>query len=168
MHNQTGNYDNETSFMIAIYGALPKISAYKKNVRSLSCNTFTCPQVNVQDSQTERIYALSSHTQVQYSDILYFRFPYAIKTGLTKDSTAEVKENAAREWFGAHKTIIYYEQEPVITDITALMGDALAPFAVEAGGSITLHHPKADEGFSIDVPAKIQYITKLSEVSANG
>lgn len=48
------------------------------------------------------------------------------------------------------------------------MGDSLAPFSVEAGGSITLHHPKADEGFGIDVPAKIQYITKLSEVSANG
>lgn len=105
---------------------------------------------------------------MQYSDILYFRFPYSIKTGLSKDSTEEEKQAAAREWFGANKTIIYYEQEPVTTDITALMGDALAPFAVEAGGSITLHHPKADEGFTIDVPAKIQYITKLSEVSANG
>ena len=65
--------------------------------------------------------------------------------------------------------ILYYElATPITTDITALMGDALAPFAVESGGSITLHHPKADEGFAIDVPAKIQYITKLSEVSANG
>ena len=64
--------------------------------------------------------------------------------------------------------IIYYAVSPITTDITALMGDSLAPFAVEAGGSITLHHPKADEGFAIDVPAKIQYITKLSEVSANG
>lgn len=64
---------------------------------------------------------------------------------------------------------LYYElATPITTDITDLMGDALAPFAVEAGGSITLHHPKADEGFAIDVPAKIQYITKLSEVSANG
>lgn len=64
---------------------------------------------------------------------------------------------------------LYYElATPITTDITALMGDALAPFAVEAGGSITLHHPKADEGFALDVPAKIQYITKLSEVSANG
>jgi hypothetical protein len=64
---------------------------------------------------------------------------------------------------------LYYElATPITTDITALMGDALAPFAVEAGGSITMHHPKADEGFAIDVPAKIQYITKLSEVSANG
>lgn len=73
--------------------------------------------------------------------------------------------------FKAHITGVplYYElATPITTDITALMGDALAPFAVEAGGSITLHHPKADEGFAIDVPAKIQYITKLSEVSANG
>lgn len=66
-------------------------------------------------------------------------------------------------------TLLYYElATPITTDITALMGDALVPFAVESGGSITLHHPKADEGFAIDVPAKIQYITKLSEVSANG
>lgn len=64
---------------------------------------------------------------------------------------------------------LYYElSTPITTDITALMGDALAPFAVESGGSITLHHPKADEGFTLDVPGKIQYITKLSEVSANG
>ena len=65
-------------------------------------------------------------------------------------------------------TTYYALASPITTDITALMGDSLAPFAVEAGGSITLHHPKADEGFAIDVPAKIQYITKLSEVSANG
>ena len=65
--------------------------------------------------------------------------------------------------------LLYYElSTPITTDITALMGDVLAPFAVEAGGSITFHNPKADEGFAIDVPAKIQYITKLSEVSANG
>ena len=73
--------------------------------------------------------------------------------------------------FKAHVTGVplYYElSTPITTDITAMMGDALAPFAVEAGGSITFHHPKADDGFSIDVPAKIQYITKLSEVSANG
>lgn len=73
--------------------------------------------------------------------------------------------------FKAHVTGVplYYElATPITTDITTLMGDSLAPFSAEAGGSITLHHPKADEGFTIDVPAKIQYITKLSEVSANG
>lgn len=67
------------------------------------------------------------------------------------------------------RTTTYYAlATPITTDITALMGNSLAPFAVEAGGSIILHHPKADEGFAIDVPTKIQYITKLSEVSANG
>ena len=66
-------------------------------------------------------------------------------------------------------TPLYYElATPITTDVTALMGDSLAPFAVEAGGSITLHHPKADDGFDLAVPAKVQYITKLSEVSANG
>ena len=66
-------------------------------------------------------------------------------------------------------TLLYYElATPITTDITNLMGDSLAPFAVESGGSITLHHHMADEGFTIDVPGKIQYITKLSEVSANG
>lgn len=66
-------------------------------------------------------------------------------------------------------TTTYYALEaPITTDITDLIGDSLAPFAVQAGGSITLHHPKADDGFAVDVPAKIQYITKLSEVHANG
>lgn len=65
-------------------------------------------------------------------------------------------------------TTYYALATPIITDITDLIGGSLAPFAVEAGGSITMHHPKADDGFAVDVPAKIQYITKLSEVSANG
>lgn len=85
------------------------------------------------------------------------------------DSAFATAESLAA--FKAHVTgvPIYYElSTPITTDITALMGDSLAPFPVEAGGSITLHHPKADEGFAINVPAKIQYITKLSEVSANG
>lgn len=90
-------------------------------------------------------------------------------TVLVYDSAFATAESLAA--FKAHITGVplYYElATPITTDITALMGDTLAPFAVEAGGSITLHHPKADEGFAIDVPAKIQYITKLSEVSANG
>lgn len=65
-------------------------------------------------------------------------------------------------------TTYYALATPIITDITDLIGGSLAPFAVEAGGSITMHHPKADEGFAVKLPAKIQYITKLSEVSANG
>lgn len=90
-------------------------------------------------------------------------------TVLVYDSAFAAAESLAA--FKAHITGVplYYElATPITTDITALMGDSLAPFSVEAGGSITLHHPKADEGFAIDVPANIQYITKLSEVSANG
>ena len=88
---------------------------------------------------------------------------------LVYDSAFATAESLAA--FKAHVTgvpLYYALATPITTDITALMGESLAPFAVEAGGSITLHHPKADEGFAIDVPAKIQYITKLSEVSANG
>lgn len=66
------------------------------------------------------------------------------------------------------KILYFVLATPIITDITALMGDALAPFVAEAGGSITLHHPKADDGYEIDVPGKVQYITKLSEVETNG
>lgn len=90
-------------------------------------------------------------------------------TVLVYDSAFATAESLAA--FKAHITGVplYYElATPITTDITALMGDALAPFSVEAGGSITIHHPKADEGFAVNVPAKIQYITKLSEVSANG
>lgn len=88
---------------------------------------------------------------------------------LVYDSAFSTAQSLAA--FKAHVTgvpLCYELATPITTDITTLMGDALAPFSVEAGGSITLHHPKADEGFAIDVPAKIQYITKLSEVSANG
>ena len=85
------------------------------------------------------------------------------------DSQYSTAESLAAFKQHVQGVMLYYElATPITTDITALMGDALAPFAVEAGGSITMHHPKADEGFAIDVPAKIQYITKLSEVSANG
>ena len=90
-------------------------------------------------------------------------------TVLVYDSAFATAESLAA--FKAHITGVplYYElATPITTDITALMGDSLVPFSVEAGGSITMHHPKANEGFAIDVPAKIQYITKLSEVSANG
>lgn len=65
--------------------------------------------------------------------------------------------------------MLYYEMnKSEETDITDLMADALEPFAVEAGGSITMHHAVADDGLALDVPAEIEYITKLSEVVENG
>lgn len=90
-------------------------------------------------------------------------------TVIVYDTAYSTAESVAAFESHINGVILYYElATPITTDITAMMGDSLAPFAVEAGGSITLHHPKADEGFAIDVPAEIQYITKLSEVSANG
>ena len=67
------------------------------------------------------------------------------------------------------KTLYCELSTPETIDLSAVWPDDFdLTFATEPGGSITLHHPKADEGFAIDVPAKIQYITKLSEVNANG
>ena len=87
----------------------------------------------------------------------------------TDGNTISEYLDKCKAYLTAHPVTVYYElATPITTDITDLMGDSLAPFSVEAGGSIIFHHPKADEGFAIDVPAKIQYITKLSEVSANG
>lgn len=90
-------------------------------------------------------------------------------TVIVYDTAYSTAESVAAFESHINGVMLYYElATPITTDITALMGDSLAPFSVEAGGSITMHHQKADEGFAIDVPAKIQYITKLSEVSANG
>lgn len=104
-----------------------------------------------------------------------YRYSWTVDGTMSQDSAKRLVlihsgySNIASFLSYVRGTLLYYElATPITTDITALMGDSLAPFTVEAGGSITLHHPKADEGFAIDVPAKIQYITKLSEVSANG
>jgi len=65
---------------------------------------------------------------------------------------------------------LYYElATPEVIDLSAVWPENFdLIFATEPGGSITMHYPKADEGYTLDVPAKIQYITKLSEVSADG
>ena len=69
----------------------------------------------------------------------------------------------------AGQILCYELSTPETIDLSAVWpDDDSGVFQAESGGSITLHHPKADEGFAIDVPANIQYITKLSEVSANG
>ena len=115
----------------------------------------------------QKSYVLSNLLCPKYAPVTPDDTWLCVKEGIALNK-ANAESLAA---FKAHVTGVplYYElATPITTDITALMGDSLAPFAVEAGGSITLHHPKADEGFAIDVPAKIQYITKLSEVSANG
>ncbi len=66
--------------------------------------------------------------------------------------------------------VLHYElATPEVIDLSAVWPEDFdLTFATEPGGSITMHYPKADEGYTLDVPAKIQYITKLSEVTANG
>lgn len=65
---------------------------------------------------------------------------------------------------------LYYElATPEIIDLSAVWPEDFdLTFATESGGSITMHYPAADDGYTLDVPAKIQYITKLSEATADG
>lgn len=57
--------------------------------------------------------------------------------------------------------ILYYElAEPIITDIS----DIIEPFEVVDGGSITYH--QTDETKHMPVPNKVEYLRKLSEVTA--
>ena len=60
-------------------------------------------------------------------------------------------------------TIVYELAEPIETDITDLMGDALPPAAVEAGGCIIMRND-----VMLPTPGTVEYITKLSEVDTNG
>lgn len=55
--------------------------------------------------------------------------------------------------------------EPIVTDISNLIGDAFQePLEVEAGGTLTFQNSH-DGGFQIPVPNTEEYIVKLSEVA---
>lgn len=62
---------------------------------------------------------------------------------------------------------LYYElAEPIVTDISELIGDTFQePFEVESGGSFTFKNTNGD-GYRIAVPSDIQYTVALSEVNA--
>lgn len=57
---------------------------------------------------------------------------------------------------------------PTTTDITDLMTGALPLVATEPGGTITMHHARADDGLRLDVPNTIKYIRDLKEVVSSG
>jgi hypothetical protein len=63
--------------------------------------------------------------------------------------------------------IIYYElAEPVVTDISDIIGDTLQePFKVESGGSLTFKNVNGD-GYKLAVPSDIQYVVSLKEVTS--
>lgn len=62
---------------------------------------------------------------------------------------------------------LYYElAEPIITDISDIIGDTFQePFEVESGGSLTFKNTNGD-GYQVAVPSDIQYTVALSEVNA--
>ena len=61
--------------------------------------------------------------------------------------------------------MLYYElAEPIITDISDIVGDAFQePFEVEAGGTLIFQNSH-DGGFQIPVPSEEEYIVSLTEV----
>lgn len=65
----------------------------------------------------------------------------------------------------ANGVMLYYElAEPIVTDISDLIGDAFQePFEVEAGGTLTFKNGNGD-GFKIPVPSEEEYIVSLTEV----
>lgn len=62
---------------------------------------------------------------------------------------------------------LYYElAEPVVTDISDIIGDTFQePFNVENGGSLTFKNTNGD-GYQLAVPSDIQYVVSLSEVNS--
>ena len=62
---------------------------------------------------------------------------------------------------------LYYElAEPIVTDISELIGDTFQePLEVESGGSLTFKNTNGDD-YQIAVPSDIQYTVALSEVNA--
>lgn len=56
-------------------------------------------------------------------------------------------------------------EEPVITDISGLIGDTFQmPLTVEAGGTLTFQNANGD-GYRVPVPSNIEYIVSLAEVN---
>lgn len=73
--------------------------------------------------------------------------------------------NASDFTKAANGAMLYYElAEPIVTDISDLIGDAFQePFGVEAGGTLTFKNSNGD-GFQIPVPSEEEYIVSLAEV----
>ena len=57
---------------------------------------------------------------------------------------------------------------PTTTDITDLMAGALPLVTTEPGGTITMHHARADDGLRLDVPNTVKFIRDLKEVASSG
>ena len=88
------------------------------------------------------------------------------KIGCTKDDDDNTVIAAIKKYMTEIAEEANYPLvEPIVTDISDLIGDAFQePFGVEAGGTLTFKNSNGD-GFQIPVPSEEEYIVKLSEVA---
>lgn len=92
--------------------------------------------------------------------------------GTTSETSASEVANAVKKYCknlydSGNPIIIYYElAEPIVTDISDIIGDTFQePIDVESGGSLTFKNTNGD-GYQIAVPSDIQYVVSLSEVNS--
>lgn len=94
------------------------------------------------------------------------------KLGITKEATIVEAREAMNKYLknlygSGNPIIIYYElAEPIVTDISDIIGDTFQePFEVESGGSLTFKNVNGD-GYQVAVPSDIQYTVSLKEVNS--
>ena len=64
-----------------------------------------------------------------------------------------------------NKYLYYRLAEPIVTDISDIIGDTFQePFNVESGGSLTFKNKNGD-GYQVAVPSDVQYVVSLKEVN---
>ena len=131
-------YSTMTAFI-----TLVKPCAYKDNWTALNAvsDRFIVTYANHSNTSIERISATSAN-QLKFSSFNEF--------------------NTAQEFSDyLNGSILYYELEtPIVTDITALMGDALDAIAVEGGGTLTF-----ENAAQLAVPNSVEYAVALAEVN---
>ena len=87
------------------------------------------------------------------------------KLGCTKEDDDETVITAIKKYMiDMAEEANYHLIEPIVTDISDLIGDTFQePFVVEAGGTLTFKNSN-DGGFQIPVPSEEEYIVSLTEV----
>lgn len=93
-----------------------------------------------------------------------------IYCGLSGTPTIDIIDNSYADAIAFNEaiagTMLYYElAEPVITDISDLIPDDYMAFEAEEGGTITFHHPAADDRYYIPVPNEVEYQIKQNNTT---
>lgn len=91
--------------------------------------------------------------------------------GTTSEASQSEVESAVKKYCkdlydSGDPIIIYYElAEPIVTDISDIIGDTFQePIDIESGDSLTFKNSNGD-GYQVAVPSDVQYTIKLSEVA---